>query len=100
MPNSRSARWAGWPRPAGTAPPERERLLQPVLADLPGAAQALAGHQTAQVAAGPGNKLWLFSAVPMPTSGWAVVVQRPADAALAVVRNFTFWLSLTAGFFA
>ncbi|HMA35355.1 MAG TPA: ATP-binding protein [Chloroflexia bacterium] len=74
------------------ATPERERLLQPVANDLPGAGEALAGHATTRLGMGPGNQAWLFSAVPVPSAGWAVVVQRPAAAALAIVANFTTWL--------
>ena len=74
------------------ASPEPERLLQPVLAELPGAEAALSGQASAAIAAGPQQQNWLFSAVPVGQSGWAVVVQRPAADALATVRAFNTWL--------
>jgi signal transduction histidine kinase len=71
---------------------ERERLLQPVLNELPGAANALAGQLVSTVGPGRRGQEWLFSAVPVPSVGWAVVVQRPAADALAVVYSFNTWL--------
>jgi len=68
------------------ATPERERLLQPVVGEMPGAAEALAGQTATRQAPGPRDQQWLFSAVPVPGVGWAVVVQRPTADALAVVR--------------
>lgn len=78
------------------ATPERERLLQPVVGEMPGAAEALAGQTATRQAPGPRDQQWLFSAVPVPGVGWAVVVQRPTADALAVVRNFTNWLTAAA----
>ncbi len=75
------------------ASPQRERLLQPMLADLPGAAEALAGHPATHLAPGPAGQAWLFTAAPVPSSGWAVIVQRPARDALAVVDTFVAWLA-------
>jgi len=75
------------------ATPERARLLQPVLAEMPGAAEALAGRSATRLAPGPQNQDWLFTSAPVPNSGWAVVVQRPARDALAVVDTFIAWLS-------
>ncbi len=75
------------------ATPERARLLQPVLAEMPGAAEALAGRSATRLAPGPQNQDWLFTSAPVPNSGWAVVVQRPAGDALAVVDTFIAWLS-------
>ena len=49
---------------------------------------------------GPDGRDWLFSAVPVPHVGWAVVVQRPTGEALAVVTQFQFWLLITALLFA
>jgi PAS domain S-box-containing protein len=74
------------------ATPEHERILQTVLDELPGADQALQGQTVSRWAPGPGDQDWLFSSVPVPDSGWAVVVQRPADEALAVVAQFHLWL--------
>jgi signal transduction histidine kinase/HAMP domain-containing protein len=82
------------------ASPDRERLLQPMLAALPGAAEALAGQPTTRLGPGPANEPWLFTAAPVPASGWAVVVQRPARDALAVVDTFIAWLSAAALLFA
>ncbi|MDQ6695650.1 MAG: ATP-binding protein [Chloroflexota bacterium] len=78
------------------ASPERERLLQPALNDLPGAADALSGKQAARLASGPHGQAWLFTSAPVPSSGWAVVVQRPAQEALAVVDTFISWLLFAA----
>ncbi len=68
------------------ATPHRARLLQKVVDDLPGAAQALAGKSATQLAAGPQDEEWLYSAMPIPSVGWAVVVQRPAADALALAN--------------
>ncbi|KAB8142854.1 GAF domain-containing protein [Chloroflexia bacterium SDU3-3] len=70
---------------------ERERILQPMLGELPGAGAALAGQESAQLADVRGS-LWLYSAVPVPGLGWAVVVQRPASVALAAVASVRSWL--------
>ncbi len=82
----------------GTA--ERARLLQPVADELPGAAQALTGHAATRLGPGPDGQEWLFSAVPVPDTGWAVVVERPADEALAIVYHFRTWLAVVAALFA
>jgi PAS domain S-box-containing protein len=82
------------------ASPAQERLLQPMLDELPGLADALAGHVTTHVAPGPQYQEWLFTAVPAPGSGWAVVVQRPTANALATVSTFNTWLLIMAGLFA
>ncbi|HJT59746.1 MAG TPA: ATP-binding protein, partial [Ktedonobacteraceae bacterium] len=72
------------------------RILQKVLGELPGADQALQGRAVSQVGLGPDGQDWLFSAVPVPYAGWAVVVQRPANEALAVVTKFQLWLLIAA----
>ncbi len=82
----------------GTA--ERELLLQPVADELPGANQALGGHAATRLGSGPDGREWLFSSVPVPDTGWAVVVQRPADEALAVIYHFRTWLAVAAALFA
>jgi PAS domain S-box-containing protein len=82
------------------ASPEQERLLQPVQDELPGLAEALAGQPATHLAPGPQRQDWLYSAVPVPSSGWAVVVQRPAADALATVATFNTWLLVMAGLFA
>ncbi|HEY7347016.1 MAG TPA: ATP-binding protein [Ktedonobacterales bacterium] len=79
---------------------ERERLLQPVESELPGASDALAGHPATRLGSGPDGREWLFSSVPVPGTGWAVVVQRPADEALAVIYHFRTWLVVAAVLFA
>ncbi|GLV53617.1 hypothetical protein KDH_04690 [Dictyobacter sp. S3.2.2.5] len=74
------------------ATPQRERILQTVLDELPGAEQALHNHVASQLGRGLDGQDWLFSAVPISDAGWAVVVQRPAQEALAVVAQFHLWL--------
>src|SRR6266849_5709626 len=82
------------------ATPERQRILQTVLDELPGADQALHGHVSSRLGQGLDGQDWLFSAVPVPDSGWAVVVQRPASEAQAVVAQFHLWLLTAALLFA
>jgi len=78
------------------ATPNRAQLLWTVLNELPGADQALHGHVASRLGPGPDGRGWLFSAVPVPDAGWAVVVQRPAAEALAVVAQLHFWLFMAA----
>ncbi len=78
------------------ATPDRERILQTVLDELPGADEALQGHVASSVGTGSDGQSWLFSAVPVPDVGWAVIVQRPTSEALAAVTQFHFWLFTTA----
>ncbi len=82
------------------ATPDHKRILQTVLDELPGADQALQGHAASRLSPGSDGQDWLFSAVPVPDIGWAVVVQRPAAEALAVVAQFHLWLLMTALLFA
>lgn len=82
------------------ATPDHERILQTVLDELPGADQALQGHIASRLGPGPDGQDWLFSAVPVPDIGWAVIVQRPANEALAVVNQFHLWLLAAALLFA
>ncbi len=82
------------------ATPDHNRILWTVLNELPGADQALHGHAASSLGTGPDGQDWLFSAVPVPDAGWAVVVQRPADEALAVVTQFHLWLLTAALLFA
>lgn len=82
------------------ATPTRTRILQTVLDELPGADQALQGHVAFRVALGPDQQNWLFSAVPILNTGWAVIVQRPESEALAVVTQFHIWLLAAALLFA
>src|SRR5260370_535260 len=74
--------------------------LQAVLDTLPGADQALHGQVASRQGLGPDGQDWLFSAVPVPAAGWAVVVQRPVSEALAVVTQFHLWLLAAALLFA
>lgn len=74
------------------ATPDRTRILQTVLDELPGADQALQGHVASCWCLGVDGQNWLFSAVPVPNAGWAVVVQRPEDEVLAVIAQFHLWL--------
>jgi signal transduction histidine kinase len=82
------------------ATPDPRHFLWTVLNELPGADQALQGHTASHLDPGPDGQDWLFSAVPVPDAGWAVVVQRPASEALAVVAQFHLWLLIVALLFA
>jgi PAS domain S-box-containing protein len=74
------------------ATPDHNRILLTVADELPGSNQALQGQVASSLGPGPDGQDWLFSAVPVPDAGWAVVVQRPASEALAVVTQFHLWL--------
>src|SRR5436309_1278634 len=82
------------------ATPDNKRILYTVLDQLPGADQALQGHMVSRLGAGPDGQDWLFSAVPVPHAGWAVIVQRPVSEALAVVFQLQLWLLTAALLFA
>jgi PAS domain S-box-containing protein len=82
------------------ATPDPGRILQTVLDELPGADQALHGNVASSQGPGPGGQDWLFSSVPVPDAHWAVVVQRPASEALAVIAQFHLWLLAAALLFA
>jgi signal transduction histidine kinase len=82
------------------ATPDHKQILQTVLNELPGADQALQGSPASRQGPGLDGQEWLFSAVPVSHVGWAVIVQRPADEALAVVAQFQFWLLTAALLFA
>lgn len=79
---------------------DRARLLQPLLAELPGAAAALAGRPATSLGTRRDGSTWLFSAEPVSQMGWAVVVQRDTSDAFAVISDFSRWLSLLALLFA
>ncbi len=78
------------------ATPDEHRFLYTVLNVLPGADQALQGLPVSRVGVGVDGQEWLFSSVPVPATGWAVVVQRPVSEALAVVAQFHLWLLVAA----
>ena len=82
------------------ATPYSKRILYTVLDELPGADQALHGHVTSLLAPGTDGQSWFFSSVPVLSTGWAVVVQRPESEALAVVAQFHAWLLTAALLFA
>jgi PAS domain S-box-containing protein len=82
------------------ATPDQKRILQTVLDELPGADQALHGQVASRQGPGFDGQDRLFSAVPVPDAGWAVVVQRPVSEALAVVTQFHLWLLAAALLFA
>ncbi|GAC1399156.1 MAG: hypothetical protein NVSMB49_08800 [Ktedonobacteraceae bacterium] len=82
------------------ATPDSKRILYTVLDELPGAEQALQGHVASRLARGLDGQNWLFSAVPVLDTGWAVIVQRPESEALAVVTQFHLWLLTAALLFA
>ncbi|HEX8917568.1 MAG TPA: ATP-binding protein [Chloroflexota bacterium] len=79
---------------------QKERILQPVLDELPGAAEALAGHIATRQASDVQGQQWLYSSVPIRTVGWAVVVQRSSSDALAAITNFRRWITVAALVFA
>jgi PAS domain S-box-containing protein len=82
------------------ATPDPRLILFPMLNELPGADQALQGHVNSSLGPGPDGSEWLFSSVPIPGLGWAVVVQRPTSEALAVVSQLHLWLLFAALLFA
>ncbi len=82
------------------ASPDHSQILFNVLYKLPGAAQALQGQVNSTLGQGQDGNSWLFSSVPVPGFGWAVVVQRPTSEALAVVDQLHLWLVATALLFA
>ena len=80
--------------------PDSERLLQSGLASLPGAVSALHGQITTQIANSPDGQTWLYSAVPIRTVHWAVVVQRPESDITNAITNFRNWLGIASALFA
>jgi signal transduction histidine kinase len=74
------------------ATPEQQRILQTVQDELPGSVAALDGQTISQLSKGSDGQEWLFSAVPVQTVSWAVVVQRPTNEALAIVTELRLWL--------
>lgn len=82
------------------ASPDRERLLQPGLALLPGAASALRGHTSTLTGNSPNGQEWLYSAAPIRSVAWAVVVQRPASDLSSAISNFRNWLFVASALFA
>jgi PAS domain S-box-containing protein len=74
------------------ATPDASRILWLVSSTLPGANQALRGQVASRTGMGADGQEWLFSSVPVPSTGWAVVVQRPVSEALSVVEQFHLWL--------
>jgi signal transduction histidine kinase len=87
-----------------------DRILQTMAPELPGADQALQGNNQSRLGTAPDDKHkadYLFSSVPVPVSltaearsGWAVVVERPTQYALAVVDQLHVWLLMAALIFA
>src|SRR5207302_237372 len=59
------------------ATPNHKQILYTVQDELPGAKSALQGQPASRIGPGADGQDWLFSAVPVPNAGWAVVVQRP-----------------------
>lgn len=79
---------------------ERERILQPVVDELPGASDALAGRTATRQGKDAQGQEWLYSSVPIRSVGWAVVVQRSAADALTAITNFRRWITVAAVVFA
>lgn len=82
------------------ASPDSAHLLQPLANTLPGAASALAGNSVTSESFDSGGEDWLYTALPVPALGWAVVVQRPAAEISQATANFRIWLLLATGLFA
>jgi len=62
-------------------------LLTDARADSPGEiAGALRGELASHIRRDAAGREWLHSYIPIPSAGWAVVVQRPADVAFATAR--------------
>jgi len=75
-------------------------FLQVVLDELPGVRQALAGREGSLIARDVGGREeWLYSYVPIPTAGWGVIVQRPAEVAFATSRGFHRGVLIAMGLF-
>jgi signal transduction histidine kinase len=64
------------------------RLLLNVSGTLPGVSQVLVGQHGSLTARDETGREWLYSYAPIPTAGWGVVVQRPAEIAYASSRAF------------
>ena len=79
---------------------QTESILQPVLDQLPGAADALRGRAATRQGTDAQGQPWLYSSVPIGTVGWAVVVQRSASDALTAITNFRRWITVAAIVFA
>lgn len=83
------------------ASPERDGLeLRFAASQIPGAQDAIAGRTAITQGPGPNGQTWLYSAVPVPAFGWAVVVQQPTSDLSAATTNFSAWLLLATGMFA
>jgi PAS domain S-box-containing protein len=82
------------------ASPIHTQILLTVVNEMPGADQALRGNANSSLGPGPDGSDWLFSSVPVPNLGWAVVVERPTSEALAVVNQLHLWLLAAALLFA
>ncbi len=84
----------------GSPDPAHTHLLQRVVQQLPGAAEALAGTTATYEATEPGgSRKWLYSAVPVPAVDWAVVVQQPVSDLNMVTSNFSLWLFVATALF-
>lgn len=64
-------------------------LLHSVLDTLPGVSQALAGHEGSLGGTSAGGHEGLYSYAAIPSAGWGVIVQRPAEIACATSGLFT-----------
>lgn len=82
------------------ASPHHNLLLDTVKDQLPGATDALNGKITSKLGTDSKGEEWLFSAVPVPNIGWAVIVQSPTNEALAAVDRLHDWLLIIAILFA
>ncbi len=67
-----------------------EHLLHPAFAlnTWPGGQQAPQSEHLSLLRRAPDGRWWLYTYVPMPQTGWVVMVRRPADEALATLAAF------------
>lgn len=80
---------------------DASKLLSDASVELSNETNAvLSGESGSRKAADRESREWLRSYVPVPASGWAVIVQRPADIAFASPRLFHLGLLLAIGIFA
>lgn len=76
------------------------RLLTQAGGDLQLVARAaLRGESNSHVGADSAGREWLHGYVPIPSAGWAVIVQRPTDIAFASPRAFHNGLLVAIGIF-
>jgi signal transduction histidine kinase len=78
---------------------ESDNLLEDVSHSLPGVQPVLQGQEGSLAATDSEGTEWLYSYTPIPTVGWGVIVQRPAQIAFASLTSFQRGLILALGLF-